>query len=185
MGTQFDQLSEAHIAFIDAQQLFFTGSAAREGKVNVSPKGMDALRVLSPTTIAYVNATGSGNETAGHLFDSPRLTLMWCSLMWCSFAQRPQILRTYGTARMLYPRDSAWESYASQLPQVDGARQIYIQSIDMVQTSCGYAVPFMEPAGDRDVLKSWAQKKGPDGVAEYWQERNRTTLDGLPTGIIE
>jgi hypothetical protein len=180
MGKQFAELSDAHQAFIAVQPLFFTGTAARDGKVNISPKGMDSLRVLDATTIAYVNATGSGNETAGHLLDHPRMTLMWCS-----FGKKPQILRTYGTARAIHPRDAAWTDYAARLPDLPGARQIYVQTIDMVQTSCGYAVPFMEPVGERDTLRHWTQDKGPEGVATYWKDRNQTTLDGLPTKVIE
>ncbi len=179
MGKQFDHLSDAHIGFIKAQQMFFTGTAARDGKVNISPKGMDSLRVLDANTIAYINVTGSGNETAGHLQDHPRMTLMWCS-----FDRKPQIMRTYGTARTLHPRDAEWDTYAAQLPALPGARQIYIQTIDMVQTSCGYAVPFMEPKGDRDTLLHWTADKGEDGVAQYWEDRNQTTLDGMPTGIL-
>ena len=179
MGKQFDQLSEAHTTFIKAQQMFFTGTAAHEGKVNISPKGMDSLRVLDANTIAYVNVTGSGNETAGHLLDHPRMTLMWCS-----FDKKPQILRTYGTARALHPRDQDWAAYAAQLPALPGARQIYVQTIEMVQTSCGYAVPFMEPKGDRDTLLHWASDKGEDGVAKYWEERNQVTLDGMPTKVL-
>ena len=180
MGKQFPALTQAHRDFIAVQPLFFTGSAARDGKVNISPKGMDSLRVLDDSTIAYVNATGSGNETAGHLLDHPRLTLMWCS-----FDKRPQILRTYGVARTINPRDTEWDMFAAQLPAVAGARQIFVQDIDMVQTSCGYAVPFMEKVGERDTLNHWARDKGADGVQTYWQERNQQTLDGLPTGIVE
>lgn len=180
MGKQFAELSEAHQAFIAVQPLFFTGTAARDGKVNISPKGMDSLRVLDATTIAYVNATGSGNETAGHLLDHPRMTLMWCS-----FDKRPQILRTYGTARTIHPRDAEWADLAARLPDVPGARQIYVQSIEMVQTSCGYAVPFMEMVGERDTLRHWTADKGPEGVATYWKDRNQTTLDGMPTKVLE
>ena len=180
MGKQFPALTQAHKDFIAVQPLFFTGSAARDGKVNISPKGMDSLRVLDDSTIAYVNATGSGNETAGHLLDHPRLTLMWCS-----FDTRPQILRTYGTARAIHPRDADWDALATQLPPVEGARQIFVQSIDMVQTSCGYAVPFMEKVGERDTLNHWARDKGTDGVQAYWQDRNQKTLDDQPTGIVE
>lgn len=180
MGKQFDHLSDAHQDFIRAQPMFFTGSAAQTGKVNISPKGMDSLRILDANTIAYVNVTGSGNETAGHLLDSPRLTLMWCS-----FDKRPQILRTYGTARTIHPRDAEWDGLMAQLPALPAARQIYVQTIDMVQTSCGYAVPFMEPAGDRDTLLKWSKDRGPEGVKTYWAERNQTTLDGAPTGIID
>ena len=179
MGKQFDQLSDAHTRFIDAQHIFFVGSAAAAGRVNISPKGMDSLRVLGPNRIVWRNLTGSGNETAGHLAQLNRMTLMWCS-----FDRKPQILRTYGTARTLHPRDADWDALAAQLPALPGARQIYVQTIEMVQTSCGYAVPFMEQKGDRDTLLHWTADKGADGVAQYWEERNQTTLDGQPTGIL-
>jgi len=180
MGKQFDHLSDQQAAFIADQPMFFVGSAARSGKVNVSPKGMDSLRVLGPNRIAFVNVTGSGNETAGHLRDVNRMTLMWCS-----FGPRPQILRCYGTARTIHPRDEDWGDMVGKLPNLPAARQIYDMTIDMVQTSCGYAVPFMEMAGERPTLKQWAADRGPDGVAQYWEDRNQTTLDGLPTGITD
>ncbi|MGR3503909.1 pyridoxamine 5'-phosphate oxidase family protein [Pseudaestuariivita sp.] len=180
MGKQFDALSEQHIAFIKAQPLFFSGSAAREGKVNVSPKGMDCLRVLSPTRILWRNLTGSGNETATHLSDSPRMTLMWCS-----FDRKPMILRTYGTACAIHRQDADWTSLDGHFAPDFAARQLFDLSIEMVQTSCGYAVPFMDNPRPRDTLVKWAEDKGPEGVETYWQERNTTTLDGIPTRIAE
>lgn len=178
MAKQFDALSDDHTAFIEAQHMFFVGSAAPSGRVNVSPKGMDTLRVLGPNRIAFLNLTGSGNETAGHLLEDPRMTLMWCS-----YEKRPLILRTYGTARMIQHADSDWAEMRELFPDMPGARQIYDMSIDMVQTSCGYAVPFMEFAGERDTLRRWADGKGYDGLRDYWAEKNALTLDGRPTGI--
>jgi len=178
MGTQYTALSDQHIAFIEAQHLFFTGTAAPEGKVNISPKGMDSLRVLGPNRILWRNFTGSGNETAGHLAQINRITLMWCS-----FTKQPMILRAYGTARTLHPGDADWEALAAHFPEQLGMRQLYDVSVDMVQKSCGYAVPFFDHAGDRDVLKHWADDKGEAGIRAYWSERNGETLDGLPTGV--
>lgn len=178
MGKQFPTLGEDHIAFIGQQHLFFTGSAAREGRVNVSPKGMDCLRVLSPNRIIWLNLTGSGNETAAHLADSPRLTLMWCS-----FATRPLILRTYGTARMIHHAHPDWPALAALLPDHPGARQIVDLTIDLVQSSCGYAVPFMDYREDRPTLRTWAADKGKAGLQDYWRDRNAATIDGTPTGI--
>ena len=178
MGTQYDALSEQHIKFIEAQHMFFSGSAAPTGRVNISPKGMDSLRILGPNRILWRNFTGSGNETAGHLAQSDRMTLMWCS-----FTRQPMILRAYGTARTIHPRDADWDTLSAHFPPQLGMRQIYDMSVEMVQKSCGYAVPFFEHAGDRDTLKHWAQDKGEDGIRTYWAERNSTTLDGTPTGI--
>ncbi|SLN49227.1 Pyridoxamine 5'-phosphate oxidase [Roseovarius albus] len=178
MGKQFDALDERLIKFIEKQHMFFSGTAAPTGKVNVSPKGMDSLRVLGPNRIIWRNFTGSGNETAGHLALNNRMTLMWCS-----FTKQPMILRTYGTARMIRPEDAEWAELATHFPPQLGMRQIYDLHIDMVQTSCGYAVPFFDHAGDRDTLKHWAEDKGEDDFRTYWSERNAQTLDGFPTGF--
>jgi len=180
MGKQFDAFETAHTDFIAQQHMFFVGTAAPEGKVNISPKGMDSLRVLAPNRVIWLNVTGSGNETAGHLLAVPRMTLMWCS-----FTTRPMILRAYGTARTIYTRDAEWTGLAEQLPTLPGARQIYDMTVEMVQTSCGYAVPFMEYREDRATLRKWAEDRGDDGIATYWETRNQTTLDGAPTGLIE
>ena len=177
MGKQFDRLDDAHISFIEAQHMFFCASAGPEGKVNLSPKGMDSLRVLGPNRILWLNLTGSGNETAGHLRENPRMTLMWCS-----FTKRPQILRAYGTARMYQRPDSEWDDLASGFPEYRSARQIYEMQVDLVQTSCGYAVPFMDFVGDRDTLMKWADGKTDDDIRAYWRDRNGMTLDGPPTG---
>ncbi|WP_300055829.1 pyridoxamine 5'-phosphate oxidase family protein [uncultured Roseobacter sp.] len=178
MAKQFDSLSDLLTRFIEAQHIFFVGTAGPEGRVNVSPKGMDSLRVLGPNRIAWRNLTGSGNETAGHLAQINRMTLMWCG-----FEAKPMILRTYGTARTLHPRDADFAELNALFPASPGARQIYDVAIDLVQTSCGFAVPFMDYVGERDVLKDWAEGKGAEGVAEYWETRNQQTIDGAPTFI--
>ncbi len=178
MGKRFDQLSDDHIAFIGEQHLYFVATAARDGRVNVSPKGMDSLHILSPGRIVWLNLTGSGNETAAHLADTPRITLMWCSV-----TTRPIILRAYGTARAVHHGHPDWSALADHLPAQPGARQIVDVSIDLVQSSCGFAVPFMDFRAEREVLKTWAQDKGHDGLQDYWRTRNTTSLDGRPTGI--
>ncbi|KMK67050.1 pyridoxamine 5'-phosphate oxidase family protein [Puniceibacterium sp. IMCC21224] len=178
MGKQFDSISDDHRSFIAAQPMFFTGSAAPEGRINVSPKGMDSLRVLGPNRIVWLNFTGSGNETAAHVVRDPRMTLMWCS-----FAKRPIILRCYGTARVLHRDHSDFADLVTLFRDPLGARQIYDVTVEMVQSSCGYAVPLMSLDAPRETLKKWADDKGPDGVRIYWAERNHSTIDGFPTGI--
>ena len=179
MATQFDAISDAHRRFIEAQHVFFVGTAAATGRVNISPKGMDSLRVLGPNRILWRNLTGSGNETAGHLAQVNRMTLMWCG-----FERQPMIMRAYGTARALHPRDADFATLNGEFPPSPGARQIYDMSVEMLQTSCGYAVPFMDYAGERDVLADWAEKKGPEGICAYWEDRNQQTIDGAPTHIL-
>ena len=178
MGKRYGELQPDQIGFIAEQHLYFVASAAPGGRVNLSPKGMESLRVLSPTRILWLNLTGSGNETAAHLAQEPRITLMWCS-----FTTRPLILRAYGTGRVVHRGDADWPGLAALLPSQPGARQIVEVAVDLVQSSCGFAVPFMDFREERPVLRDWAAAKGPEGLRDYWNERNRQTIDGLPTGI--
>ena len=177
MGKRFERLDDSHRRFIAEQHLYFVATAAPEGRVNLSPKGMDSLRVLGPNRILWLNLTGSGNETAGHLLESPRMTLMWCA-----FTARPMILRAFGTARTIRPDDAEWAELAAQFPPQRGARQIFDLAVDLVQSSCGYAVPFMDFRGDRDTLRHWTEDKSDAELRAYWRERNAETIDGKPTG---
>ena len=178
MATQFDAISERHRSFIERQPMFFVATAARDGHVNVSPKGLDSFRVLGPNRVVWLNGTGSGNETAAHLLDTNRMTLMFCA-----FAREPLILRLFGSARTVQPGDGAWDTLVGLFPPLPGARQVYDVHVDLVLTSCGYGVPLMEMTGQRELMPTWATKKGPDGLAAYQAEKNATSLDGLPTGL--
>ena len=179
MGQRFDRIEQKHRDFIERQKLFFVGTAAPDGRVNVSPKGMDSLRVLGENKVVWANYTGSGNETAAHLLESDRMTLMFCS-----FDRSPLILRLYGRAKVVYPdQKSDWDSLCQSLPVGAGARQFFLMEVDLVQTSCGYAVPFYEYAGERETLRSWADRKGQDGIEEYWRKENRQSIDGRDTGL--
>ncbi len=179
MGKQYAELQPEQISFIEEQLLFFVATVPPAGgHVNLSPKGMDSLRVIAPNRILWVNATGSGNETAAHLTADPRMTLMWCG-----FGKRPLILRAYGTATLHHHNSPDWPALAALLPDLPGARQIIDLSVTLTQSSCGFAVPFMDPLGERPVLRDWATAKGPEGIADYWTTRNAASLDGQPTGI--
>jgi len=180
MAKQFPALDADHRAFIAAQHLFFVATAAPDGHVNLSPKGRDSLRVMADDRILWRNLTGSGNETAGHLLLANRITLMWCS-----FTTRPLILRVYGTASVIHRGDAGWAALDALFPSDPGARQIFDVSVTLVQTSCGYAVPFMEFQAERDTLLTWAKDKGEAGMPAYWQAKNRQTIDGFPTGMPE
>jgi len=179
VAKQFSKITDDHRAFIEAQHMFFCGTAAELGRVNISPKGMDSLRVMGPKRIVWQNWTGSGNETAAHLARMNRMTLMWCG-----FEKRPLILRAYGTAYTLHPRHESFEELSALFPPTQGARQIYDMQIEMIQTSCGWAVPFYEYEGPRDVLKEWTEEKGAEGIATAWKEKNQRSIDGLPTYIL-
>ena len=179
MAARFPELSERFITFIEAQQLYFVGTAAAEGTVNVSPKGGDSLRVLSPNRILWLNVTGSGNETAAHLQQTDRMTLMFCS-----FTEQPMIMRCYGKARALHERDAEWGDYIGRFAPHRSSRQLVLFDIDLVQTSCGFGVPFYDFAGERDNMEKWLDKRDRSDIESYWEEKNQTSLDGFPTGIL-
>jgi predicted pyridoxine 5'-phosphate oxidase superfamily flavin-nucleotide-binding protein len=178
VAKQYSEITDRLRAFIEAQQMFFVATAARDGRVNLSPKGLDSLRVLGPNRVVWLNGTGSGNETAAHLLDVPRMTIMMCS-----YVREPLILRLYGTARAVQPGDGEWPELAALFPPMKGARNIFVVDVDLVQTSCGYGVPLFEYSGQRDLMDAWATKKGPDGLHAYQQEHNLVSIDGFPTGL--
>lgn len=183
MAKQTLELSAAHCAFIQNQPVYFVGTAAEQGRVNVSPKGLDTVRILNPNRIVWLNLTGSGNESAAHVAINPRMTLMFCS-----FDSTPLILRAFGQARVLHPRDADWAGLHALFPNHPGARQLFDLGIDLVQTSCGFGVPEImhTPSNlhDRPTLNRWAEKKGAAGIAAYWQEKNQRSIDNLPTHIL-
>jgi hypothetical protein len=180
VAKQFSEISDRLRRFIEDQQMFFVGTAARDGRVNVSPKGLDSLKILSPTRVVWLNGTGSGNETAAHLLDVPRMTIMFCS-----FVREPMILRLYGTARAVHPGDAEWNELAALFPPLLGARNIFDLDIDLVQTSCGYGVPLFAYEGERTSMDNWAQSKGEEGLVAYRREENQVSIDGLPTGLFD
>ncbi len=178
MAKQFPAFEPAHQTFVADQPIYFVATAAPDGHVNVSPKGRDSLRILGPNRLVWRNLTGSGNETAAHLLRANRMTVMWCS-----FTTRPLILRAYGTATVTHKGEPDWDDLDALFPPDLGARQVFDMAVDLVQTSCGYAVPFMDFRAERDTLEKWAEDKGEDGVEAYWQQRNRQSIDGFPTGL--
>lgn len=180
MAEQFDALSTELIEWIGQQHVFFVATAARDGRINLSPKGQDSLRVVNGRELVWLNLTGSGNETAAHLRDSNRMTLMWCA-----FEGLPRILRVYGTSDTVHPRDAEWDDCARIVAPTLGARQYFRVHVDLVQTSCGYAVPRMDYVEDRQVLAQWSEKRGEQGIRDYWRDRNQRSIDGLPTGILD
>jgi len=176
----FEQISDELADFIRAQPLFFVATAPSSGgHVNLSPKGLDTLRVISPTRVAYLDMTGSGNETSSHVSENGRLTIMLCS-----FDSKPMILRLYGRGRTVLPGDEDFaplrESFGQAIP---GERQIVVLDVDRVQTSCGYAVPRMDNPRQRDTLVRWAEHKGDEGLRAYRVQKNMVSIDGLPAPI--
>ncbi|ACT92437.1 pyridoxamine 5'-phosphate oxidase family protein [Dyadobacter fermentans] len=179
MGKQLDHITPDLQAFIEAQKIYFVATAAETGTVNLSPKGMDSFRILGPNRVMWLNVTGSGNETAAHLLLHDRITVMFCA-----FEGKPLILRLYGHGKVYHPADAEWTEYAPLFPPLEGARQLVDIRVDLVQTSCGMAVPFMDYNRERTELNAWAHKQGPTGIQNYWARKNVTSIDGFETGIF-
>ena len=180
MARFYPALEAKHRDFIAAQKLFFTATGTASSRLNLSPKGMDSLRVIADSRVAYLDLTGSGNETAAHLKHDGRMTLMWCS-----FDADPLILRLYGRGRAVRRQDAEWATLRPHFAVLPGERQLIVLDIESVQTSCGYAVPMYTYNGERDTLARWAEKKGPVGLIAYWREKNQVSIDGLPTHLLE
>ncbi|MYF97648.1 pyridoxamine 5'-phosphate oxidase family protein [Candidatus Poribacteria bacterium] len=162
--------------FIENQKIFFVATATADSKINLSPKGMDSLRVVNESRVIWLNVTGSGNETAAHVQENPRMTLMFTA-----FEDNPMILRLYGTAKAIHTEDTEWKLLFPLFSPIPGARQIFDLNVELVQTSCGMAVPLYNYVGEREQLNRWAAKKGKEGLKEYWEEKNTVSLDGKPT----
>jgi hypothetical protein len=180
MGKSFEALLPEHEAFIAKQHIFFVGSAplSAEGHVNISPKGHDVLRVLSANQVAYLDLTGSGNETSAHLAENGRITIMFMAI-----EGPPQIIRLYGNGRVVLSGSDEWERLAPKFELLPGVRQIMVVDIHEVKSSCGFSIPFYTYEGERNTLQNWAAKQGDEGLNAYWQKKNMTSMDGLPTPI--
>ena len=182
MAKQFDSIDEAQRAFIARQRIFFTASAAPGTRVNLSPRGTEAFRVLGPNAVAYLDRTGSSNETAAHLLADGRLTVMFCA-----FEGAPRILRLYGRGQMLARGSAPYRSLLSDAfggTEPRGTRQILRMSVDLVQTSCGYGVPLFDFIGERESLDRWAEAKTDEDLEAYQRLKNSRSMDGLPTGMF-
>lgn len=179
MAKFFTQLSPSQIEFVAQQKIYFVATAPDAGRVNLSPKGVNTFRVLSPHRVGYLDLTGSGNETAAHLRQNGRITIMFCA-----FEGPPLIFRIHGRGRSVQPSDTEWSQLRPLFgPALPGERQIVIIEIDDTQTSCGYGVPFFNYTGERDRIITWAKEKGPEGILAYQAEKNLRSIDGLPTGL--
>jgi len=180
MGKKFPEIDDKQTQFIKEQHMFFVGSATADSRINISPKGMDSLRVLGKNRVVWLNVTGSGNETAAHMQRDERMTIMFCA-----FVGRPKILRLYGAAKTIHKDDEGWDDLYGLFEPLPGARQIFDMHVDLVHTSCGFGVPLFDFAGERDMLNEWALKKEEIGMADYWQKKNAVSLDGESIYIPE
>jgi len=180
MATQYTEISDQHKDFITQQKIFFVATAARDGRINLSPKGMDSLRVIDKNRVVWLNVTGSGNETSAHVQQNPRMTIMFTA-----FEGSPMIIRLYGKARVIHQNDTDWNELFSHFNPIPGSRQIFDLAIDLVQTSCGMSVPFYDYVEEREQLTEYSIKKGQQSIKDYWREKNQFSIDGKPTHIVD
>jgi hypothetical protein len=178
MGKQLDTLTPSLQDFIAEQKIFFVATAMNEGRINLSPKGIDTFRVIDEKKICWLNLTGSGNETATHILHNNRMTILFCA-----FEGPPKIVRLYGTAMVFHPQDPEFNARCSLFPEIPGTRQIFEMNVELVQISCGMGVPLMAFEGNRKELIEWAKGQGEEGLDKYRRKKNSTSLDGLSTGI--
>lgn len=178
MGKFYDSISDHHKSFIEQQKLFFVSSAPinTAGHINLSPKGLNCFKVLSENRVAYMDLIGSGNETAAHILENGRITFMFCS-----FDKTPLILRLYGNGLVVVPQDKQWESLSRHFEIFPSTRQIIVADIMKVQTSCGFGVPIYDFVAERKTHFDWAEVKGEHGLETYKKEKNKFSIDGLPT----
>jgi hypothetical protein len=177
VGKIRSQIDDVAREFIEAQHVFFVASAPLDtaGHVNLSPKGLDTFRILGPTTVAYVDFTGSGVETIAHLKENRRIVLMFCA-----FQGPPNIFRLYGHGRVVEPHQAEFAALAESFPDHENARSIVVVELTRVTDSCGYGVPLFKYEGERTQLHAWARHRGPEGLRAYREEKNRRSIDGLP-----
>lgn len=183
MAKDYPALTEHLRDFIGRQHFFFTATAAKGTRVNISPRSSDWFRVLHDNSACYLDRTGSGNETAAHLMADGRMTIMFCAV-----DGPPLILRLYGRGRVITRSSTEYAELLSEQfggAEPLGARQIVRIDFDLVKTSCGYGVPLMDYRGERDTMDRWAEAKGPDGLVAYRADNNVASMDGLPTGFVE
>jgi hypothetical protein len=176
MGKAFEQITDTMQEFIRNQHIFFVGTAplAAEGHVNISPKGTDCFRILNENRVAYLDLTGSGNETSAHIAENQRITFMFCA-----FEGAPNIVRLYGTGTTILPHDSQWQELIGLFPHYPGIRQIILADIHRTSTSCGYAVPFFDYQGERDTLTRYWEVKGDQALPDYHRQKNMLSIDGI------
>lgn len=180
MAKFLNKIDERIRGFISEQKMFFTASAANEGRINLSPKGIDTFHCLDENTVCYLDLTGSGNETAAHIAENGRLTVMFCS-----FSGAPLILRLYGRGEVVSQSSEKWNDLAANFEKFVGTRQIIVLHVESLQTSCGFGIPLYGYERDRAQLIDWAKSKGDEGLNLYWREKNQTSIDGLPTKISD
>ncbi len=180
MANFFEELNEDMIDFISKQQMFFVATAPKEGRINLSPKGLSGLKIGSNNKLLWLNYFGSGNETAAHLLEDGRMTLMMCA-----YEGDPKILRIYAQVNVIQEKDEQWAEYIGEFDDTKGARQVFELNIESVNDSCGWGVPLYEYQGQRTKLTNYYGSSTKEEHMEYMQKNNQVSFDGKKTGLFD
>ncbi len=178
MGDTYERLDDKVRAFVGKQKMFFVATAARDGTVNVSPKGYDSVAIIDDVTLAYLDFGGSGIETLAHVKENGRITLMWCA-----FEGPANILRVYGKGEAVSFDDPGFAELLALFPGFDRARSVIKIKVERISDSCGWGVPFYEFKGEREQLKRWVDNRAEDEWKARRYESNARSIDGLP-GLV-
>lgn len=180
MAHFFDELNDYMKDFIENQQMFFVATAPKDGKINLSPKGLESLKIINNNKILWLNYLGSGNETAAHLLEDDRMTLMFCA-----YEGDPLIVRIYANVKVIQEKDEEWLSYIKEFTKPNGARQVFELTIDSVNSSCGWGVPLYEYKGQREKLASYLETSTKEEQVDYMKKNNQLSFDGKATHLFE
>jgi hypothetical protein len=184
MGKTHERIEGRLRDFIETQPIFFTSTAplAANGKVNLSPKGVQgSFTVIDDLTVAYLDFAGSNAETIAHLRENGRITLMWCA-----FQGPPNIVRIHGWGEPVFRDDVRWNDLVGRFRQVDpsqhGLRAVIVVHAELIRDTCGYAVPFMTYDEDRDLHARRFGREDDTSLSKYFEgkEHVAVSLDGLP-----
>jgi len=176
VGRAFETITDPMKSFIERQHMFFVATAPnQDGSVNVSPKGLDSFRILDANRVGYLDLTGSGAETIAHVRQNGRITFMFCA-----FDGKPNIVRLYGTARVVRPNDDEFSELMPRFNERKAIRSLIVANIHRTSNSCGYSVPLMDFVDNRTKLDEWAVAKSDNDLAAYWAQKNNVSIDGLP-----
>ena len=180
MANFFDKLDDKMKDFINAQQMFFVATAPKEGRINLSPKGLEGLKIVSDSKLLWLNYFGSGNETASHLLEDDRMTLMMCA-----YDGEPKIMRIYARVKVIQEKDAQWDEYISEFENTAGARQVFELNIESINDSCGWGVPLYEYQGQRDILTDYYGKTTKEEHIAYMKKNNQLSFDGKETKLFD
>lgn len=180
MAFFLDELNDELKEFMLKQQMFFVATAPKDGKINLSPKGLDSFKIINNKKILWLNYFGSGNETAAHLLEDDRMTLMFCA-----FEAEPLIVRIYAKATVIHEKDESWENYINQFENHKGARQVFELEIESVNSACGMGVPLYEYQGQRSDLTKYYKNTTKEEHIEYMKKNNQVSFDGKETKLFD